>query len=213
MPKYKFIIPGTDAGVNIKLNQFKTGFSGSFGALGYDAADLDQVIAASVDFNAALNASLLARDAATNAVKTKDTTKQSSISTARLWAQRVQNNPAATPAMLTSMGIVPASAPAGPVTVPTFLGANPSSSGTCVLTWNANGNTRATTYVLEQNIDGTGWTWLGSTTKRRFEDGGATPGVPKLYRVRAQRGGVTSAPSAEAGIYGGEGSVELKVAA
>lgn len=213
MPEYKFSIPNSDSGTQNKLNQFKAGFKIHFSALGYDAADSAEVDNAAINFSTALSASDAAKATAANAVDQKDKTKQSSTSTIRGWAQRVKTNPAATPAMLASMGITPASAPAGPVTVPSDLSANPSASGTCTVRWSANGNVSGTTYVIESNTNGAGWVWTGSTTKKRFEDGGAIPGVPKLYRVRAQRSGTTSAPSAQASIYGGEEELNLKLAA
>lgn len=213
MSDYKFVIPTTDSGTQNKLNQFKAGFKANFAALGYVAGDSTAVDNAANNFSAALTASDAAKAAAANAVDYKDKTKQSSSSTIRTWAQRVKTNPAATPAILASMGITPASAPAGPVTVPTDLSATPSASGTCTLRWSANGNVSTTNYVLESNTNGAGWVWLGSTTKKSFTDGGAIPGVPKLYRIRAQRAGSTSAPSAQASIYGGEEELTLKIAA
>ncbi len=211
--KFKFVIPGSDAGANAKFTQFRTGFAANFGALNFDASALDEVIAAQTDFNTALLAAENAKTVAANAVTTKDNARRSSTTEIRLWAQRVINNTEATPAILASMGIVPVSAPSSVLNPPTELSAAPNADGTCLLRYKSNGNRSGTTYVLEQSVNGAPWAWLGSTTKLRFEDGGALPGVPKLYRVRAQRGDVTTAPSAQASIYGGEGLVELSLAA
>ncbi len=211
--KFKFVIPGTDTGANAKFTQFRVGFLANAGALNFDAAAMDQVIAAQTDFNTALLAAESAKTIAANAVTTKDNARRSSTTDIRLWAQRCINNTEATPAILASMGIEPVATPSSALNPPTELSAAPNANGTCLLRYKSNGNRSGTTYVLEQSVNGAPWAWLGSTTKLRFTDGGALPGVPKLYRVRAQRSNVTTAPSAEASIYGGEELVELKVAA
>lgn len=211
--QYKFTIPGTDSGANMTLQGFKAGFTAHFDALGYEPADLDAVTEAADSFDSKLSLSNAAKNAAKNAVNLKDSTKTTSVASIREWADRVKSNPAATPAILASMGIVPVSAGGGSVTVPSNVGANPTAFGTCTLRWNANGNLANTQYVIEASTDGGGWAWLGNTTRKSFKDNNATPGVPKSYRVRAQRAGQTSDPSAAATIYGNENGLNLSIAA
>ncbi len=206
---WKFPIPGTDLGIKSKGQQFQTGFSTNALGLGFDASDIDVVIAAVSDYSAKLTAVELAKDAYRNAVAEKDLSQTALIDTLREYAQAVKTNPLADADMFTSMGIVPASAPVGPVTQPTSLSADPNSNGTSVLKWEKNGNNGRTTYVIEASTDGGPWTWISNTMKSRYTDTTAVPGVPKLYRVRAQRSGETSPPSAEAGIYTGLNSLQI----
>lgn len=203
---YKFVIPTTDAGANAKFQQFRTGSSAELLNLGYDAADLDEVVAASTDFNAALVATENARVVYRNKVGEKDEIKRSSTETIRLWANRVKTNPLATPDILAKFGIEPATPQAGPVIPPTELSAQPFADGSCVLKWNPSGNVYGTNYILEYSVEPGVWAWLGSTTKRTYVDEFAEPGVARFYRVRAQRAGETSLPGSETSIYGNEGS-------
>ncbi len=205
MSDFRFLIPTTEIGMSQKLDQFKTGFAAHFAELGYDAADVSQIAETTDDFADALSAAALAKSMATIAVLEKENAKQAALETARTWVQRVKTNPAATPEMFAAMGITPASAPGGPVAVPLNLSADPSAAGTCKLKWSGNGNSKSTIYVIESNTNDQGWVWLGNSTKKSFVDRGAVPGVPKLYRVRAQRGDRVSPPSSGAAIYSGGG--------
>jgi hypothetical protein len=206
---WKFTIPGTDLGIKAKGQQFQTGFNIYAVDLGLSVGDTDAVNAAVTSYVTNLTAVEVARDAYRSAVAEKDAAQAELIDVLREYAQAVKTNPLATPDMFASMGIVPASAPVGPVTQPTSLSADPNSNGTCVLKWNRNGNNTRTTYVIETSTDGGPWTWLTNTTRTRFTDPSAQPGVPRLYRVRAQRSGETSPPSSEAGIYTGGNSLQI----
>jgi len=198
---WTFRIPGTDAGKNDKFQQFLAGATSNLVAIGYDTADLDEIIVAANGFQADLIAAEDARVVYRNKVAEKDATRETSTEVIRTWAQRVKNNPLVTPEILASFGIEPATPVAGPVIPPTELAAKANADGTAVLTWSANGNPSPTTYILESSFNGETWTWCGSTTKRRFTDTNATPGVPRFYRIRAQRAGQTSAPGSWTAIY------------
>lgn len=213
MMEYKFVMPSSDTGVDAKLTQFKTGAQAELLNLGYDAADLDAVIAAATNFHTELVATESARVVYRNQVGLKDETKASSIETIRLWAQRVKTNPLATPEILAKFGIEPSSVVAGPVTSPNNLSAQPFANGTCTLKWNGNGNVAGTTYVIESALSNGVWSWVDNTTKKSYTDEFATPGIQRTYRVRAQRAGLTSPPSPEAAIYFGEGEDGLELAA
>lgn len=199
--KFKFVVPGTDTGKDAKFQQFLTGFAEHAEALGYDAPDVEAVTTVVAAATAALEASTLAKDQAQQAVSAKDEAIFAANELVRFWAQAVKTNPLAEKSWLADMGIVPASEPVGPVTVPTDLSASASAGGTATLQWAANGNKSGTTYVLESSTDGANWAYLGSTTKRKFTDEAATPGVMKVYRVKAQRAGLTSAASSWSTIY------------
>ncbi len=210
MNNWKFFIPPSDLGTQNKLQTFRTGAAVNLFDLGYDAADLDEIIAAVTDFSAALTASDAAKNEARNKVLAKDETKRESVDVIRAWAQRVKTNPLATPEILASFGIQPATPSAGPVVPPIEMSATPTSVGNCVLKWKSNGNVPGTTYVIEKSTDGVTWEYMVGTTKKRFNDLNAPAGVRKFYRVSAQRAGQTSLPGTVATIYPyGSGEVEV----
>lgn len=211
--RYKFVVPTTDNGANQKFIQFRTGFVANATTLGYDLTDIDAVNAVTAAFTNDLAARDLLASQLRQAVNVKNASLEAANNTVRTYVNRVVSNPAATPAILASMGIVPITNTAGPVQTPSQLSAAPNANGTCVLRWNANGNTNRTTYVIEASSGGGGWTWIGNTTRRRWVDNFASVGIAKLYRVRAQRRNEVSPPSAEAGIYQEGDSAQLKLAA
>ncbi len=209
----KFTIPAPDAAASDKFQQFKTGFAANFGALGFDVPDLDAVIAAANDFTNGLAASELAKVAAQNAVQLKDTKREEGTVTIRDYVSRIKGNPAATPAILTALGITPASASAGPVVPPIEVSATPNANGTCKVKWKRSTNSVGTTWIVESSLDGSAWTFLATSSRTNYVDTAAAPGVTKSYRVRAQRKNVTSAPSASATIYDAGESFNLQLAA
>lgn len=210
---YKFDIPGPDAGANDKFQQFKTGFTSHYTDLGFEAPDLDNIIAAATDFNASLVASDAAKAAALNAVEFKNKKRDSSTEVFRDYVARIKTNPAATPAILTALGITPASSYAGPVVPPVELSASPEANGTCKLKWKRSTNSKGTLWLIESSDASGTWTSLATSTRTNYTDTSASPGVLKSYRVRAQRKGITSAPTASATIYDEGESFQLKVAA
>ncbi|MBL8059658.1 MAG: fibronectin type III domain-containing protein [Chthonomonas sp.] len=213
MTEYKFVIPASDAGANAKFQLFMTGADAELLNMGYDGADLLAIVTAANNFDEALFATENARLAYRNQVGVKNEALAAATETIRIWAQRVKTNPLATPEILAKFGIEPSTPAAGPVTTPTDLSASPYANGTCNLKWGSNGNVGGTTYVIEVAVGAGAFGWCGNTTKRTFIDEFATPGQQRTYRVRAQRAGLTSPPSAEATIYFGEGDGFVELAA
>ena len=211
--KFKFEIPGPDTAAGAKFAQFRAGAVAHLVTLGYDIGDLDEIIAADVDFNTAL-ANAEAKKAETRAaVAVKSEARVTSTEVIMEWVDRVKSNALATPEMLADFGIVPSAGGAAPVIPPVALSAIPSYQGTCTLTWSRTNNIKGTTFILEFSLDGENWEWLNSTTKTKFVDANATPGVPRFYRIRAQRAGETSAPGSWTNIYPAVGGDTLQIAA
>ena len=213
MFKYKFVIPAPEAAANDKLQQFKTGFAANASAMGYDVSDIDAVMAAADEFSAALIARNNAEIALRNAVAVKDEKFEDGSAVIRSYVNRVLSNPDATVAMYTAMGIEPVSSTAGPVVPPIELSATANADGTCRLKWKRSTNAEGTTWQVEASTNGGAWQWLATSSRISWTDPNATPGVPRSYRVRAQRKGVVSPPSFEATIYSEESGISLEVAA
>ena len=69
------------------------------------------------------------------------------------------------------------------------------------LKWKKNGNAAGVQYVIEAKIAEGEWTLLDVVTAAKFEHAGRTPGQRAMYRIKARKGGITSASSNEAGVY------------
>ncbi len=89
-----------------------------------------------------------------------------------------------------------------PVATPIDLLATPYANGAVVVKWDRNGNAKSTAYALEAKY-GVSETWVPvvTTGKTKVSLTGFTPGDQVTFRVFANRGGVTSAPSIEYVIY------------
>lgn len=195
-------VPGTDSGLVGFLKQFDSAMQLYSSTLGFDAADESIVQGADEGFSEKLETADASKLAMKGAVAEKDSQRRASVSVIREYAQRIKSNPAATPTILEAFGISVTPSASGPVTVPTLLTAEPAATSVCKLSWNRNGNARGTTFTIESRGSTSGaWTFVGTTTKAKFSDANATPGVTKYYRVRASRGNSVSAWSLEAVIY------------
>lgn len=171
--------------------------------LGLSVSQVESANDAADDFAAKLLAAKNAKDAAKGAVSEKDKSRKTTTSTIRELAQIVKNAPGATPTILAACGLTPGSTPGGVLGPVADVSATASANGTAVIRFNRNGNSRNTTFLLQYRLSESGaWQWLGTTTRTRFVDGGAAPGVFKMYRVISQKAGVDSTPSNEAVIYG-----------
>jgi len=196
------VFSGSDSGLVSQATQFKNAMNLYGETLGYDAAQIGEVVTATTAFPTAYNASEAAKYASTGAVAAKNSQRQATVSVMRDYAQQIKNNPESTPEILAAFGITPEPISSGTVSVPTDLTSSAASNGTCLLKWGRNGNIQGTVFVIEYRFNaGDTWTILGTTTKARFTDNYATPGTTKTYRIRAERGGVISAYSGTTVIY------------
>lgn len=213
MEKWKFTIPTTDAGANEKFQQFAENFATEAVTLGFTASDAEAINTAVGEYDAALMAANVAKDAAKNAVQFKDATLTSTSQFIRTWVDRVIVSPEGTSEIFGKLGITPYSSSAGPVVAPINVSATPNADGTCKIAWQRGSNVSGTVWVVESSTSGGEWEFEAISTSVKFVDTAANPGTPKSYRIRAQRNGVTSPPSPEAGIYGGGEGGTLQIAA
>lgn len=203
MSQWKFTVPNTDAGANEKFHQFAENFVTYAEDLGFTPTDAEAVTASVDEFDQALMASNIAKDAAKNAVASKDAAFATTNQFVRTWVDRVIVSPTGTSEIFGKLGIVPYTSSAGPVVPPVNVSAAPNADGTCRIAWGRSTNANGTVWVVESKSGAGDWEFEAISTSVKFVDLNAEAGAPKSYRIRAQRNGVTSAPSPEASIYGG----------
>lgn len=157
-----------------------------------------------------------AKAAAKAATQTRDADRKTLADFFGQLVNAIYANPAVTDAMIADAGLQPRDKTRTKPTAytPTNFNAAPDAGGNVTFTWDANGNSKNTLYVIETQSPGDeAWTILASTTKRRVTFYGFAPGVEKWFRVSAQRSSGASTPSFPAVIYGVAGGPALQVAA
>ncbi len=196
--------PSNDARYAAWLAIFNSVAGTNATTLGLSPSDLTALNASLTNFNAAVSNATATRNAAKAAMLSKQTNRKNSSALVRGYARRIQANPNVSVAIKQQLGLPIHKTPSGAVvpTVPAALVATPHAAGFNALKWKPNGNTQGTVYVVEVSLSGsTQWTQVGAVTKTRFDHQGVTPGQTLYYRVSAQRGKETSAPSNDAVVY------------
>lgn len=164
----------------------------------------DAYRAAGAEFVEAQVAQIEAETAAKNATQRKNRARAAWLEMARPFNNLWQIDPDVSMEVRTKMQL-PVRQKQGARTspqTPTGLIVKALSNGSLTLTWDRNGNTRSTSFMVEKFENGE---WLGvfatSGTRARME--GFPPGVPVTLRVRAMKGRLASAPSVTVSVYGG----------
>lgn len=195
-------IPGPDDKAVGFFSKFAEASAEYATQLGWTPEEIEQVTQAAQAFDAAQFAAQEARWAAMGLTSAKNNQRRETTELIRQLAQRALSNPASTPTILAALGLKPDVARANPVAVPARLVAQPKVEGLCQLTWDANGNSYGTIYMIESRAAGeSNFSIIGTCTKTRFIDPDAPAGETIFYRVRAQRAGKMTEASIEAGIY------------
>lgn len=92
--------------------------------------------------------------------------------------------------------------PIASIEPPTNLAAYPQAEGVNCLKWKRNGNSVHTVFIVEARTeDSNSWTYVGTTTKLKFNHQNQIPGEMITYRVHSQRGDQASGPSNQASVY------------
>ncbi|MCX6153193.1 MAG: hypothetical protein NT007_03425 [Candidatus Kapabacteria bacterium] len=131
-------------------------------------------------------------------MNTKDATKDSIIQKVRVVVNKIQANPAVTPALKSQLGISThegGSYPQHPIP-PSELVAELLPDGNIELDWSRNGNAPGTQFVVEYSIPPySQWILLNVVTKTSFIHIGHPLGLPIQYIVKARKGSETSGAS------------------
>ncbi len=171
-------------------------------ALGLTAPQLAEIEDAANDFAAAYTAAETSKLMTQSLVATKDAQRAASEEVLRRYGQMILNNPTVSITLKGQLGLTISPTPFAPVATPIDLLATPYANGAVVVKWDRNGNAKSTAYALEAKY-GVSETWVPvmTTGKTKVSLTGFTPGDQVTFRVFANRGGVTSAPSIEYVIY------------
>lgn len=159
-------------------------------------------------------AQIAAEVAAKNATVAKNAAKKAWLELVKPYNNAWQLNPLVTEAIKTALQLPVRTGPGSvtaPVT-PTNVIVTPNANGTVDVRWKRNGNSSATTFIIEQQIGST-WSGVFAATTTKAHMSGFAPGVPATFRIRAVKGQMSSAPTPTFSIYSGEEGMALKIAA
>lgn len=178
------------------------------------AAELEAFEEAGNAFIAAKAAQLDAEAAAKNATVAKNEAKAAWLGLVGPYNNEWQLSSLVTESIRTKMQLPVRQGPGSitaPVT-PTDVVVTPNANGTVDAKWKRNGNSAQTTFIIERQMGST-WSGVFAGTGTKAHMSGFTPGVPAIFRIRAVKGQVSSAPTPTFSIYSeGEGET-LQLAA
>ena len=190
--------PSKDAEFIIWLQNFATVANANLAALGLIAGDMTPITTLQPTYTTNLHDVESKKRALTNAVDTKDATKDSIIQKVRVVVNKIQANPSVTPALKAQLGISTRDGGQYPVhpVEPNQLFAELLSDGGVELDWNRNGNAPGTQFVIECKIgSATEFSLINVVTKTSYIHIGLTPGTRAEYLIKARRNNETSGPS------------------
>ena len=206
-------IPGGDTQLNTWLDNFVKQCETYESELGLDTGSLGSITTLTAAFQTSLGNVTTAKEELKGLVSTKDEDRDDIVTLVRTFSRQWKNDPTISSSILNALGIV-SSSTSGPVTMVTNLVASGCGDGENKLTWNRNGNTPETTFVIEARIDGTAtWFFAGTTTKSKFTHTGQTPGQAIWYRVTSSRGSTLAGPTQPVLLFGNPGDASLSIAA
>ena len=190
--------PTKDADFIAWLANFVTIATANTAALGLVAGDLTPISTLQPTYSTNLNDVEAKKAALASAVDTKDATKDSIIQKVRVVVNKIQANPAVTPALKSQLGISThegGTYPQHPIP-PSELVAELLPDGNIELDWSRNGNAPGTQFVIEYSIPPySQWILLNVVTKTSFIHIGHPLGLPIQYIVKARKGSETSGAS------------------
>lgn len=168
-------------------------------------------------FIASYSTATTAKLAAKSAVATKESQRKAAQNSLFAWVKQWRANTAIPDALLEQLMVAPHKTPGTKTapTTPTSFQAVPNGLGVVKFTWDRNGNTSSTTFVIESRKSPTDdWAVAFTTTKTKFELQ-VTPGQYIAFRIYANRNNTNSVASAPVILWenGGTGSATLKIAA
>lgn len=183
--------------------QMNAGVSATPTAYGLTAAQASALDVAVTNFLDAKTAVEDKRSEYRAAVEEQNQFRDELVTLMSQYTSIIYKNPSVTPAMIALLGLEPrdtSPTPSVPFT-PTSFEATPFADGSVNFSWNRNGNSRNTNFVIEQKNPGGEWSVLTTTTKTKISLFGFNPGEEKWFRVYATVNGQVSAPSFEDPIY------------
>jgi hypothetical protein len=152
-------------------------------------------------FRSAYAAYVSSRAEARGFTATKNVKKESVLATVRAFTREFKGKPNISPGDLATLGVV-RSRVSRPLQLVTKLNVQPFADGTNLITWNRNGNSETTNFIIEYtSADREDYRFVASTTKTRFKHLNQTPGRPLHYRIYASRAGKQTTPCTPVSVY------------
>ena len=189
--------PTNDTQLIVWLNNFVTVANANLAALGLVAADMTPITTLQPTYTTTVNDVEIKKAALASATETKEATKEAVIQKFRLVVNRIQVNPAVTPALKAQLGISTNEGgkyPQHPV-VPNELMATLIPEAGIELDWSRNGNGPGTQFVIEYRVlPSATWQLLDIITKTSYLHSGVALGTGIEYHIKARKGTQTSAP-------------------
>ena len=183
--------PNKDADFIAWLANFLTVANANLAPLGLIAGDLTPITALQPTYSTELIDVEAKKASLASIVDTKDATKDSIIQKVRVVVNKIQANPAVTPALKSQLGISThegGTYPQHPIP-PSELVAELLEGGNIELDWSRNGNAPGTQFVVEYSIPpNLQWILLNVVTKTSFIHIGHPLGLPIQYIVKARKG-------------------------
>lgn len=195
--------PARDKDAVTWVTKFVTVATANSSMVAIPAATLSTLTVTNTEFN---NSILLAENKKAEwkaAVKAKNDKRKALSNQVRAQNRFVQGRAEVTDSVKVQMGLnVRPTKPSivMPVT-PGKLSASGSSNGVNALVWKSGGNKSGTIYEIWVSLSKGNWTLLAAVTRLRYEHKNVVPGVPYLYKVRANRADRFSNFSDTASVY------------
>lgn len=199
------LVPSRDAAFLTWSKLFASVASANAAALHLTEEETSALSDAAAGFAAALSASEAAKASLKGLVSEKVNRRNEAEAIIRTHAKMISADPTISVDLKGALGLNLGERRSAPVTEPSTVCASGQSNGTNLVTWNRNGNSRSTIFILEAKIGNGQYTVIDVLTRTRFEHKGQIPGQQICYRVRAKRGDVISGPSNVAVVYLGSG--------
>lgn len=194
--------PTKDANLGVWLANFADVAAANATDLGLTAPQIDQITDLAALYKTKLTAVNTAKNLYRSAVISKDEVRKGASDLMGFYAKSILANPGIAPELKAKLGMKVAPTPPTPVCAPTDPWAMGLATGRNILKWKRGGNSKSVTYVVEAKFGlSPNWVMIGQTSSLKFIDRGRTPGEMITYRIRAERGGVSSEPSALAVVY------------
>ena len=204
-----------DADYVAALQNFYTVANANKVVLGLAPADLTEIQKASSEAANLFNAWVAAQAAANNARAGKDTQFGTSRTVINKWAKTFRANQAISDAILEQLLVAkhrPNQTFSAPAT-PANFNIQGNGTGLVSLTWSRNGNTAATTFVIQYRESPTApWTIVGTSTSSKFSWQG-TAGVYASFRVYATKKSRNSEATAPLAVWDNGNFLTLSKAA
>lgn len=167
------------------------------------------------EFELAFRSNLAAKQYAMGQSATKREVRITSEKLVRSTAKLIAINDTISENLKAELGLSVTTRPSVPVEPVACVTAMAYANGTNKIRWNRGGNTQGTNFIVEARFEHAGkWTFVGVTTKCKFEHKDQIPGQRINYRVISQRAGKQSMPSNITSVYDDYSkSAPLKLAA